>query len=112
MSKVERRALAPERIFAALGDGTRLHLVQRLSDGRARSIVQLTDDLALSRQAVSKHLRVLARAGLVHACPSGRENRYSLAPEPLRTASSFLDAVGTQWEDALARLQAHVEDER
>ena len=104
-------AAAPERIFAALGDRTRLHLVRRLSDGRSRSIVQLTDDLALSRQAVSKHLQVLERAGLVQGRQSGRENRYSLAPERLLAARAFLDAVGAQWEDALSRLRHHLEDE-
>ena len=97
-------------MFAALGDGTRLRLIQRLSDGRPRSIVQLSDGFELSRQAVTKHLRVLERAGLVRARQVGRESRYSLAPERLRPAREFLDVVGAQWEDALARLKAHVED--
>lgn len=105
MSSAE--AAAP--LFAALADPTRLALVERLADGAPRPIVALAAGSALTRQAVTKHLAVLARAGLVARRPSGRQTLYALRPERLAEARGWLDAVGAQWEDALARLKAHVE---
>ncbi|MEQ8484720.1 MAG: metalloregulator ArsR/SmtB family transcription factor [Pseudomonadales bacterium] len=96
-------------VFAALGDATRLGLIRRLCDGGPQSIVALSAGFGLSRQAVTKHLRVLARAGLVAADAVGRERRYRLTPQRLTAARAFLEAVDAQWDDALARLQAHVE---
>lgn len=101
----------PECVFAALGDVTRLDLVERLSDGRPRSIVQLTGGSGLSRQGVTKHLRVLERAGLVGCEKVGRERRFVLRPEPLAVARSYLDRVGREWDEALGRLRAFVESE-
>lgn len=103
------RADAAAPVFAALGDATRLGLIRRLCDRGPQSIVALSAGFDLSRQAVTKHLRVLARAGLVQADPVGRERRYRLVPERLTSARAFLDMVDEQWDDALARLQAHVE---
>lgn len=97
------------RIFAALGDPTRLTLVTRLSDGEARSIAQLTGGLSLTRQAVTKHLRVLEQAGIVSSNRVGRESRFAYLPEPVAQAQSYLDTVSAQWDDALARLKAFVE---
>jgi len=112
MSEVERarRLPDPAPVFAALGDPTRLRLIRRLGDGRQRSIVQLCDGFDVSRQAVTKHLRMLQRAGLVRGEHVGRENRYSLVPERLAWAREFLDAVGAQWEAALTRLESHLEE--
>ena len=100
-------AAAP--LFAALADPTRLALVERLADGAARPIVALAAGSALTRQAVTKHLAVLRGAGLVVRRPAGRETHYSLRPERLAEARAWLDEVGAQWDDALARLKAHVE---
>ena len=97
------------RVFAALGDATRLKLVGRLIDGQSRSIAQLADGLDLTRQGVTKHLRVLQRAGIVRARSVGRESQFSYVPEPVERARSYLDAVSAQWDDALARLKAFVE---
>jgi DNA-binding transcriptional ArsR family regulator len=97
-------------VFAALGDPTRLDLVSRLRDGRPLSIVQLTRGTGLSRQGVSKHLRVLERAGLVAVRHVGRERRYTLRPGPLGTARDYLEQVSAQWDEALARLGRFVED--
>jgi DNA-binding transcriptional ArsR family regulator len=97
-------------IFAALGDETRLALVRRLGAGEASSIVQLTAGSRLTRQAVTKHLRVLERAGLVRCMRQGRESHYSLDPKPLLTLQEYLDKVSAQWDQALARLQAMVEE--
>jgi DNA-binding transcriptional ArsR family regulator len=99
----------PARVFAALGDTTRLKLVSRLVDGEPRSIAQLADGLDLTRQGVTKHLRVLQRAGIVRARSVGRESRFTYVPEPVERARSYLETVSAQWDDALARLKAFVE---
>ncbi|HET9638287.1 MAG TPA: metalloregulator ArsR/SmtB family transcription factor [Allosphingosinicella sp.] len=106
MSSAE--AAAP--LFAALADPTRLALLRRLADGEPRPIVALAAGSALTRQAVSKHLAVLRGAGLVARRPSGREALYALRPERLAEARAWLDEVAAQWDDALGRLKAHVEE--
>ena len=103
-----RRTYAP--IFAALGDETRLAIVAKLSEGEHRSIAQLTEGTRLTRQAVTKHLRVLEGVGVVRSMRSGRESLFALEPAPIEAARSYLDQVSRQWDDALARLKAHVED--
>lgn len=100
---------APVTVFAALGDPTRLALIGRLGTGRPRSIVQLTGGFELTRQAVTKHLRVLERAGLVENVRVGRESWFALRPEPFAEARAYLDRVSAQWDDALGRLKAFVE---
>jgi DNA-binding transcriptional ArsR family regulator len=97
------------RVFAALGDATRLRLVARLSSGDSCSITELTEETRMTRQAVSKHLRVLERARLVHARAEGRERRYALDPEPLEEMKEYLEKVGAHWERALLRLKEFVE---
>ncbi len=101
----------PAPIFAALGDATRLQLVTRLGDGQPRSIRQLSDGLDLTRQGVTKHLRVLETAGLVTSSRVGREHRFRYAPESIDAARAYLDEVSAQWDDALGRLKAFVESE-
>ncbi|MEM7050903.1 MAG: metalloregulator ArsR/SmtB family transcription factor [Acidobacteriota bacterium] len=103
-------AAAPVPTFAALGDFTRLELIARLGDGSSHSIAQLTDGLDLTRQGVTKHLRVLERAGLVKSERIGRESRYTFLPEPIDEARAYLDRVSRQWDEALGRLRAFVED--
>ena len=109
MSSPDPLALTPAPVFAALGDPTRLALVSHLSDGGARSIARLCDGHALTRQAVTKHLQVLERAGLVSRLRVGRESQYALRPEPIAEARDYLGTVSAQWDDALARLKALVE---
>jgi DNA-binding transcriptional ArsR family regulator len=96
-------------VFAALGDATRLHLVAQLCDGGPQSIAKLTAGTRVTRQAITKHLHVLASAGLVHASRAGREQLWALEPRPLADASRALDAISRRWDDALARLKAFVE---
>jgi DNA-binding transcriptional ArsR family regulator len=103
------RAHDPAPIFAALGDRTRLSLLMTLSDGVTRSITMLSADSRLTRQAVTKHLRVLEGAGLVESVRQGRESRFVARPEPLDEARAYLDRVARQWDDALLRLKAFVE---
>ena len=96
-------------LFAALGDPTRLALVGRLADGHPRSIGELGRDAAISRQALTKHLRVLERAGAVSSVRRGREVRFRIEQEKLAEARAFLATVSEQWESALSRLADHVE---
>jgi DNA-binding transcriptional ArsR family regulator len=100
----------PAQIFSALGDATRLSLVSRLSDGEARSIAALSADTRLTRQAVTKHLHVLQSAGLVSRRRVGRESRFALQPEPMDQAKAYLEAISAQWDAALQRLRAFVEE--
>jgi DNA-binding transcriptional ArsR family regulator len=102
-------AADPAPVFAALGDPTRLALFARLADGRRRSIATLSADTALTRQAVTKHLRVLENAGLVASLRLGRETQFTFRPEPIAEVRSYLDDVSRQWDDALGRLKAFVE---
>lgn len=94
------------QLFAALADETRLSLVSRLLLTPSLSTTQLAEGTGLSRQAVRKHLGVLADAGLVHDRRVGRERRWSLDPAPLDEVSQWLDAVRRQWEARLDRLDA------
>jgi DNA-binding transcriptional ArsR family regulator len=97
-------------IFAALGDETRLAMVARLAGGEAQSIARLTAGTRLTRQAVSKHLRVLEEAGVVRSLKVGRESQYALEPKPIDNVRDYLANVSAQWDDALARLKSFVED--
>ncbi len=97
-------------LFAALGDETRLSLVTALSRGRARSIAQLTEGSSLTRQAITKHLKVMEEVGLVRSSRAGRETLFSLDPSPLREMEEFLGRVSAHWDDALGRLKAFVEE--
>ncbi len=99
----------PVQVFAALGDSTRLRLVSRLARGRPLSIAELTSGSALTRQAVTKHLRVLEHAGVVRSRRVGRESRFSYEPRAVNEACDYLNRVSEQWDDALQRLQDFVE---
>jgi DNA-binding transcriptional ArsR family regulator len=96
-------------VFAALGDPTRLRLIAALCAGGALSITQLTTGSAITRQAVTKHLEVLAGAGLVRDVRQGRERLWEFEPSRLDEARRSLDAIAEQWDRALQRLKAFVE---
>ncbi len=106
-SAVRRRQHAA--VFAAMGDETRLGLVGVLSAGQARSIAQLTGGTRLTRQAVTKHLRVLAGAGIVRSVRRGRESLYEFDPRPVKEMQDYLGRISAHWDEVLARLQALVE---
>ncbi len=99
-------------IFAALGDETRLRLVSCLTAEAPVSIARLTAGHKISRQAITKHLHVLARAGLVRGLRKGREQLYELDPRQLDQARVYLDTIVRQWDDALTRLKLSVEEDR
>jgi len=96
-------------VFAALGDETRLALVTALCGGQARSIAQLTGGSRLTRQAITKHLRVLENAGIVHCARRGRERRFEFNPAPMNELQEYLARVSEQWDQALSRLKTLVE---
>ena len=96
-------------VFAALGDPTRLRLVAVLCAGGALSIAQLTSNTVISRQAVTKHLQVLADAGVVRDAKAGRERLWQLDPARIEEAKRTLEIIGRQWEVALGKLKALVE---
>lgn len=97
-------------VFAALGDPNRLRLVSRLGDGRRHSIANLADGFGLTRQGVTKHLRVLEEAGLVTSERIGRESQYVIDLGAIREARNYLARVAQQWDDALGRLKNFVEE--
>ncbi len=96
-------------LFAALGDDTRLRLVRRLAARGPASVTALSRESSVTRQAVSKHLKVLARARLVRDRREGRERIWELAPERLDTARLYLEGISAQWDEALEALRRHVE---
>jgi DNA-binding transcriptional ArsR family regulator len=107
----QREALkARASVFAALGDETRLSLVGKLSNGPPQSISRLAEGSTLTRQAVTKHLRVLESVGVVRSARAGRENVFVFRPAPLKEAQSYLERVSGQWDDALGRLKSFIEN--
>ena len=85
-------------------------LIARLSGGGPRSISHLTQGSQLTRQAITKHLRVLEDAKIVHSVRAGRESLFAFNPKPMEEARTYLDLVSEQWDQALSRLRAFVED--
>lgn len=97
-------------LFAALGGETRLRLVSRLCDRGPTSITKLTEGSNLTRQAITKHLRVMEGSGLVRSTRQGRESVWQLDRRRLEAARRYLDRISKQWDDALLRLSKFVED--
>jgi DNA-binding transcriptional ArsR family regulator len=115
MSRKRRSRIAFKRqprapLFAALGDEMRLSLVAKLCAGQQHSISQLTKGSKLTRQAVTKHLRVLESVGIVRSVHMGRETRFEFDPEPIEGIKQYLDFVSQQWDQALSRLRSFVEN--
>ena len=98
-------------IFTALGDETRLHLVTRLCEEGPLSISRLAAGTNMSRQAVTKHLRVLSDAGLAHCGRSGREQVWQIRAKRLAEVRQLLGRIAEQWNEALGRLRAFVEQD-
>jgi DNA-binding transcriptional ArsR family regulator len=100
----------PAPVFAALGDEVRLRLMTRLGPGGQLSIARLTAGTDLTRQGITKHLEVLAEAGLARSIRRGRERLWQIDRRPLEEARRYLDDLSRQWDDALARLKTTVEE--
>ena len=106
------RRFGPAPVFAALGDQTRLALLAKLRDGYPASISELTRGSGITRQAVTKHLRVLKSAGFVRSLRAGRENLFAFDPRPMKKIKEYLETVSKQWDNVLARLKTFVEKEK
>jgi DNA-binding transcriptional ArsR family regulator len=98
-------------VFAALGDETRLSLVARLGSEGPLSVSRLADGTDVTRQAVAKHLQVLADAGLARGVRRGRERLWRLEAAPLEEARRSLERISERWDEALLRLKAAVEED-
>ena len=96
-------------VFAALGDETRLRLISRLCDDGPLSIAALTTGFTITRQAITKHLRVMEHAGLARSAQRGRERVWQVEQKRLAEARRHLQEISTQWDDTLARLKHYVE---
>ena len=107
--KRRKQSNARAPIFAALGDETRLSLVSTLSDGQRRSISQLTTRSNLTRQAITKHLRVLEGVGILRSVRVGRESLFEFHYQPIDEIKQHLEMVSFQWDRALGRLKSFVE---
>jgi DNA-binding transcriptional ArsR family regulator len=109
LDRMTAKPKARARVFAALGNKTRLALVAKLCSGQPSSITQLAQDSKLTRQAITKHLRVLERAGIVRSAHAGRERLFEFDPEPIAGVKEYLDLVSEQWDHVLSRLKSFVE---
>ena len=108
-SGAQARSLGSAPLFAALGDETRLRLVSRLCGGGPMSITRLTAGSNVTRQAITKHLRVMEEAGLARSTRRGRESVWQLDERRLKEARHHLEQIAKQWDEALERLRALVE---
>lgn len=106
-----RSSEVPAAIFAALGDATRLRLIARLSDAGPQSIASLAGGFDMSRQAISKHLRVISEAGLAKCGRRGRETVWQLEQDGLAEARRYLQTISKDWDDKLRRLKHFVESD-
>ena len=94
--------------FFALADPTRRAILARLAGGEA-TVTELAEPFGLAQPTISKHLRVLERAGLAHSRRAGRATVWQADPTALRLARDWLADRAALWDSALARLRAHVE---
>lgn len=99
-------------VFAALGEANRLAIVARLCTEGPLSIVRLSAGSGVTRQAITKHLETLAGAGVVHGTRLGRERIWEIDTRRLEKARRCLDQIAAQWDAAIGRLRALVEEER
>jgi len=109
-AKAKGRLAVSAPVFAALGDEVRLRLLLRLCDGGPMSISKLTEGSRITRQAITKHLRVMEGARLVHSVRQGRESVWRLDRQRLEEARRQLGVISQQWDEALGRLRKFVEE--
>lgn len=110
VAQLKSRAARSAPIFAALGDATRLELIARLCSKGPASIANLASGSDISRQAITKHLHVLSRAGLIRSEREGRERVYEFDSRQLKQAMEHLEMISREWDSALNRLKRFVEE--
>ncbi len=93
------------RLFAALADPTRLAVFEQIAAGAPMTATELSKQLPVSRQAISKHLSILDDAGLVERTRSGREVRFTARGEHLEEVVTWAAGIGAEWDARLARLR-------
>jgi DNA-binding transcriptional ArsR family regulator len=103
---------AKQEVFAALADPNRRTIIELLTDDGARTATQLADVLPITRQGISKHLNILADAGLVTIVQRGRDKFYYLTPEPMEETALWIAAVAARWDKRLHMLRDLLEDDR
>lgn len=109
MSRAPLLEDAATKVFTALADSTRRAVLDALARREVATATGLTEGLTITRQAVLKHLAVLADAGLVESTRAGREVRFRVRPEPLRHTASWLATRADSWDDRLSALKAEAE---
>ncbi|GAA3289669.1 MULTISPECIES: ArsR/SmtB family transcription factor [Dactylosporangium] len=98
-----------EQVFVALADPSRRGILAALAQGGPATATDLADRLPITRQAIAKHLGLLAEAGLVTAEPGERRRvRYRLSSAPMRVAQQFLAALARDWDGRLDALSEHL----
>lgn len=97
-----------QRVFVALADPTRRYVIEKLSNGRTITATELAEELPISRQGISKHLKILEEANLVTTRQQGRERLYSLSPQPLSEATGWVTAVNQRWAGRLQALRDYL----
>ncbi|MEZ4657165.1 MAG: metalloregulator ArsR/SmtB family transcription factor [Caldilineaceae bacterium] len=97
-----------EDVFTALADATRRQILETLAAGESRTATQLAAEFPMTRQGVTKHLRLLSQANLVQTRRSGRETIYTFNPQPLTATSAWLAELTVQWDTRLQRLQDYL----
>lgn len=105
MNATTRREIVDDELWSAIGDPTRRRMLDLLLAGESATATTLSEQLPVTRQAVTKHLNVLGRAGLVHVTPAGREKRYRLDDAQFARAVAQLNAVGETWDARLQRIK-------
>jgi DNA-binding transcriptional ArsR family regulator len=98
-------------LFAALGDPVRLAIIARLCGDGPLPTIELKQGTSLSRQAVTKHLRILEDVGLVRSDRVGRDRSWRIEARQLAKTRDYLDEISAQWDARLKRLQSLVEDD-
>jgi DNA-binding transcriptional ArsR family regulator len=106
----KRNLTSAALLFAALGDPTRLMLVRQLSEGGPASISVLAEQQDMTRQGVTKHLQVLAAAGIIDGSRQGREQVWTLNPKRLAEGRRHIDVIAAGWDEALERFKRLVEE--
>ena len=101
-----------DAVFVALADSTRRRVLELLADQGGATATQLASSFPVTRQAIAKHLQVLADAGLATSERRGRETQWTLTPDALTPAMLWMKSLGGEFEDRLTALQRHLDERR